>query len=583
MKKTIVAAFGVALALGLPARAEFTYPNCDPLKPADFKATELFNKLGTNGALARDTSGNEPVQFALHGVKVDGALDHVDIYYVQRFGEVKYYDGAAHRVSNMGKFAVQAKGAYNDNGLMGIAVDPAFDLNRRLYFWYVPPVANTNDNRRLRLSRVVVKPDNTLDMASEKILIDIQGSKSDKYHSGGPMEFDAYGDLWIQIGNNSDDVVDGTDPKNPYSQFDRKDPASSEEWGPSNTASMRGGTIRIHPDESAKGYAIPSGNFGEYWSAYFKSRGNDTLAAQYLDPAKVLPEVYVKGERSNYSLSVHPTKRWAAWGTVNYKSSLDEFNITSHPIFAGFPYFHGDNQAVPGLNEVLKGMDPDHPVNTSPFNTGVTELPPATPGMLINFANTAIGGPIYVYDPGLASKTKFPPHLNNTWIGFNWFQSLMYFFDLDTVNLAVTRKTEVSGAGNLFAAVPLRRPLEAKYGPDGALYILNYDGYYTQRNAGVTRVDYVGKCAVTDVAAAPRPAARLSIRLSSFRLEVTEPGDHEFGLFDPSGRKVFAARGLQGAVYDLDRLRAKLGLKKRVHFVSVKTSRGVYNGTVSFL
>lgn len=50
----------------------------------------------------------------------------------------------------------------------------------------------------------------------------------------------------------------------------------------------------------------------------------------------MLPEVYVKGESGNFSIGLHPTKRWLAWGTVNYDNNNDEFNITDRPMFAGF-------------------------------------------------------------------------------------------------------------------------------------------------------------------------------------------------------------------------------------------------------
>ena len=72
------------------------------------------------------------------------------------------------------------------------------------------------------------------------------------------------------------------------------------------------------------------------------------LAAQYRDTSKVLPEIYVKGERSNFSIAVHPTKRWLAWGEVNYGGGLDETNVTGNPIFAGYPYFHANNKTTTG-------------------------------------------------------------------------------------------------------------------------------------------------------------------------------------------------------------------------------------------
>src|SRR6185312_13563892 len=121
-------------------------------------------------------------------------------------------------------------------------------------------------------------------------------------------------------------------------------------------------------------------------------------------------EIYVKGERSNFSIAVHPTKRWLAWGTVNYNSSQDEFNITNHPIFSGFPYFMANNDKTCNHDKTVAA-----PTNNSKFNSGVTILPPAIPGTLNNLENVAIGGPIYSFDPSLDYDYKFPPQFDNHW------------------------------------------------------------------------------------------------------------------------------------------------------------------------
>lgn len=112
---------------------------------------------------------------------------------------------------------------------MGVAVDPRFESTRHLYFWYSPPVANTAERRILRLSRIKVTAAKKLDMASEKVLIEFRGAATDRYHSGGPMQFDKHGDLWVQVGNQNNDINPGGD------QFS-KNSLTSDEWGPSNTA-----------------------------------------------------------------------------------------------------------------------------------------------------------------------------------------------------------------------------------------------------------------------------------------------------------------------------------------------------------
>jgi cytochrome c len=410
-----------------------------------------------------------------------------------------------------------------------------------------------------------------------KLLINIKGSKTDTWHSGGPMTFDAHGDLWMGIGNNSNDLVN-SDPLVPdtCSVLSKTDSSNSAEWGPSNTASMRGGFLRIHPDSSSRGYSIPRGNFGEYWADKFDNQGKTALAALYRDPAKVLPEVYVKGERSNFSIAVHPTKRWLAWGTVNWADKLDEFNIVDHPTFTGYPYFMGDNQkscASITTNALT-------PMNTSPLNSGVTELPPATPGSINNLVNVAIGGPIYTFDRSLVSDVKFPPHFHNKWL-IGSFNAGMWAATFDTVTMTVTNTQKVDNG--IFSSFAVRNYVQAMYGKEGALYILNYDGFYSVRNPGIMRVTYTGSCRPPVVST--KPLAELEqyqkIWLSHSSLNVGEKGRHEFSLYNLNGDKVYSAVGKEGTEYRFADISKQMHLDPGVYAVKVQTGQGNFMRQIS--
>jgi cytochrome c len=446
-----------------------------------------------------------------------------------------------------------------DNGLMGIAVHPDFSRNRWIYFWYCPPQL-VGQNRQLRLSRITATVDHKLDMASEKVLIQILGSKSDAYHSGGPMQFDREGNLWVTVGNNSPDLNPET-----LNVLSTTDSTQSAEWGPSNTASLRGGILRIRPDSSAKGYSVPKGNFGEHWAAEFARQGKGALAEQYRNPAKVLPEVYVKGNRSNYSLALHPKRTWLAWGEVNYSNQYDEFNLTDKPVFAGFPYFHAANAATGN-----HGKSAAAPANASPFNNGVAELPPAFPGTINNLANTAITGPLYAFDSSLQSDTKFPPQMGETWLTFGWASGLLHIHNLDAQGKVI--KTTRADNG-LLANLKLRKPLQARYGPEGALYVLNYDGSYNTINPSVTRVEYVGACKVP-VAARPavHPIPGEGIALEGLRLRIPSPGNHEMTLISPSGRILLSRRVIGGANYDLASMRREAGIEAGVYVLRIRSA-----------
>jgi hypothetical protein len=372
------------------------------------------------------------------------------------------------------------------------------------------------------------------------------------------MTFDREGNLWVTVGNNSPDLNPET-----MNVLSTTDSTQSAEWGPSNTANLRGGILRIRPDSSAKGYSVPKGNFGEYWAAEFAKQGKAALAEQYRDPKKVLPEVYIKGNRSNFSIAVHPTRRWVAWGEVNWSNNNDEYNIATHPSFVGYPYFHANN--VPTGNH---GKTAAAPTNNSPFNSGVTELPPAEAGTINNLANTALSGPIYVFDSTLKSDTKFPPHMSETWITLSWAGSMAHIHNLDAQ--AKVLKTTRADNG-LLSNLKLRRPLMGKYGPEGALYALNYDGSYNTINPSVTRVDYVGACKVPVAVRTPE-AAGPEFALEGARLQVSGQGNHEMTLLDMRGREVLSRRGAAGAIYDLAAMRRVAGLEAGVYVLRISTA-----------
>lgn len=577
-----------------PVLAQFskTLDGCT-LDKSNFVTTELFNKNGGGGTVV-DPTLSEPTRMDVQVVRNGNSISHINVFFVERLGKVKMYDGAQKKVVTLGSIAVWAKsGQQNDNGLMGIALDPGFVQNRHVFFWYSPNQLR-GQNRLLRLSRITLNADYTLNMATEKVLIEIQASTTDQWHSGGPMQFDSYGDLWVAIGNNSRDLNLGADLNSPFPAANScnvmsTDSSHSSEWGPSNTANMRGGFIRIHPDDNAPNgkYSIPRGNFGEYWADRFEQEGKTALAAEYRDPKKVLPEVYVKGERSNYSISVHPTKRWLAWGTVNFSSNFDEFNVTRNPVFTGFPYFHANNAATcKNLN-----MTPASPVNNSPLNSGVKQLPPAVPGALNNHVNVAIGGPIYAFDPSLNltdpsngnKPVKFPMHFDNTWILSGFDANLLWVAKLDTSNNGL----KVSGSpsrqsGDLFPTP--RNHIQSMYGADGALYILNYDGHYNQaRNPGVMRITYTGSCGAPVSVGEPLPRVEpyQRIWLASGRLRVGEKGPHTVSLHALDGSLLRKEQGAGAAEYSLRDWRVRMGLQQGVFLVRVQTSQGVFNRPVS--
>lgn len=466
--------------------ARFTWPGCADYQESEFRYVRVVTRT-------LDPTLSEPLKVAFDRLP-DGK---VDVYFVERHGKVKRFDATRNVVVTLGSLDVYSDSPAHadetgdtEHGLNGIALDPDFRDNRRLYLFY-PPWGE----RTFRLSRFTVAADR-LDMASEKVLLSMPESRNHPSGTlillpGGAMAFDAYGDLWITV---------GADAKlNP--SISETDWAFSAEASSANLADLRGSVLRIHPDGSAKGYSVPEGNFGAYWSRRFSEEGKAALAADYANPVKVLPEIYVKGTRNPYTLNVDPVRRWLVWGDYGPNGfgavKVEEHNLATAPVYAGYPYFTGRNinllDRVPGM----PAKDASAPMNLSKWNLGPQQLPPAAPA-LYTYSNGATGflqgnhptaGPLYRYDGANPSPVKLPPHFE-----------MAYFTAERTAGLRVFKPNEAGDAfvdsATLSASVAWERPLDLKQGPDGALYVVDYGNGWHASNANthIGRLEYTGPC-----------------------------------------------------------------------------------------
>ncbi len=522
-----------------PVAAKWSIPDCPDFQRAEFRYVKIVTK-------AVDSTLDEPLK-ADFDRKPDGG---VDIWFVERHGKVKRYEAASRTVSVVGSLDVYsdsparaAQTGDTETGLDGIVLDPAFAANHWLYLYY-----SAWAKPEFRVSRFTVNA-GKLDMQSEKILLAIPEGRIYKGAAlvlpGGALAFDPSGDLWIAVGADSKLAPS-------VSETDR---IASAEASASDMADLRGSLLRIHPDNSEKGYSVPAGNLGAYWSERFAAQGEADLAKEYADPAKVLPEIYVKGTRNPYSLSVDPVKRWAAWGDFGPNGysgqKVEELDLAAHPSFAGYPYWSGRNYfLLQGVGSQWNAMDPAAPVNASKWNTGPRRLPPAEPALYAYAAasgafvegNHPVTGPIYRYPGALASDVKFPPHFEGSWFTVDFASPGLRVFQIGE---------DGSSLSDSLAFLPdlkFERPLDLKQGPDGALYVVDYGNVWhgTSSNAAIGRIEYTGTCRPVRAGAAratvpPQPHA---ITISGDQLRFGAVGQAwELRIGDLHGREVRLLRG----------------------------------------
>gem|GEM_PF-337924 len=427
------------------------------------------------------------------------------IFILDRYGELLIYKTDTQTSVSGGSLSVFHE---LEDGLLGIAFDPNFESNNFIYLTYSPAAVSVN-----RVSRFVMDGDD-LNLGSEVVMLEWATSRTAKFHSGGGMDFDSQGNLYIATGDNT-----GYD--NLYASHNETNPDYSSEKASSNTNDLRGKILRITPQPDGS-YTIPAGNLFPIGTPLTQ------------------PEIYVMGARNPYRIFVDKTNTdWLFWGEVGPDANeagplgpegLDEMNLTKTAGNYGWPYFSGaDNDAYQVTYRSPSPFynDPAAPQNTSTWNTGATDLPPARPAWLEFFHKSYFAGPRYYYDSGLSDEQRLPIE----------FDEAFFYYDFNTSKIWVVK---MDASGNILSNNRLASSvfpqnqdgfIDMAIGPDGKMYILAYGAGCCPDNVGtgrLIRVDYTG---ITDNAP-PTVMISADTNNGSLPLEVNFSSD---GTTDPNG------------------------------------------------
>jgi cytochrome c len=450
------------------------------------------------------------------------------VFYIQRAGELQVFDPESNSTTTAGTLDVYTGG---EDGLIGLALDPNFADNNRVYLNYSPAAAEEDINR----VSAFTMDGNTLDVASEQVVIDVPATRDRTFpepgHTGGNIEFGPDGSLYIGTG---DDTPPNLDPNwQGYAPLDWRPGQEGLDAARSagNTNDLRGKILRVMPSAEG-GYTVPEGNM-------FAPGTEGTL-----------PEIYAMGFRNPFRFSVDPATgnlHVADYGpdrnpptTERGPEGLVEYNVITEPGNFGWPFCHGDNQPYapfnPDTGEVGAKFDCDNPVNESPNNTGLTELPPVQlPQIWYGYgasaqfpelgegANGPAGGPVYHYDADNPSATKFPQSLDGASFFYEWSRNFIKTVTLDDGGA-------VASIDDFMPDTTFIKPMDMTFGPDGSLYLLEWGSEFGGGNndSGLYRIDYSGGGS----GSAPVATASASVTSGPAPLEVTFSSE---GSEDPDG------------------------------------------------
>ncbi|GIF52353.1 glucose/arabinose dehydrogenase [Asanoa ferruginea] len=374
----------------------------------------------------------------------------------------------------------------NEDGLIGVRLDPDFATNNWIYLYYAPD----GGAPRNYVSRFTVSG-NTVDLATEKVILQVDTQRNTCCHAGGSMVFDSAGNLYLATGDNTNPFE-----SNSFNPIDerpgRQDFDAQRSAG--NTNDLRGKVIRIHPEDDGT-YTIPAGNLFP------------------VGTAQTRPEIFAMGFRNPFRLGMDPKTDTLVLGDYGPDAGAAdpnrgpegtvEWNIVAQPGFYGWPYCHGNNYAY---NDYTFPSGPSGAkfncaaiVNDSPNNTGLRNLPPAIAPTIdydysgnplfpeIGGGGAPMGGPVYRYDAASTSDRKWPAYYDGKAMFGEWNQNKMYTFQLSDDAHSVV------DINQLLTGMSFLRPMDFEFGTDGALYMIEWGTGFGGNNddSGIYRIDYV--------------------------------------------------------------------------------------------
>ena len=447
-------------------------------KPLDYTRARPEENRFTKVVLAEGL--DEPVELAV--------LPGERILFVQRKGDVDLYSPATKSIKKLGTIPVSLKyndGATAEDGLLGLTIDPNFARNGFIYMYYSPVGESKNV-----LARYHMQGD-TLHLASAKVMLEVPTQRDQCCHTAGSMAFDAHGNLFLSTGDNTNPHATGYAP---IDQRPGRGPWDAQKSS-GNTNDLRGKILRIHPEPDGS-YTIPEGNLFP--------KGTP----------KTRPEIYTMGHRNPYRISVDKHTGFLYWGDVGPDAPADsanrgpaghdEVNQARRAGNFGWPYFVGDNKAYFdydfATNTPGKQFDPAHPVNNSPNNTGLNDLPPAQKafvwypaGKSVDFplvgsgGRTAMAGPVFHREDFKGAAHAFPAYYDGKLLEYEWMRGWIMAITMNKAGDFVSME-------RFMPSQKFSNPIELEFAPSGNLYMLEYGTGWFQGNpdARLVRIEYNG-------------------------------------------------------------------------------------------
>jgi cytochrome c len=429
---------------------------------------------------------NEPIELSVLG---DGR-----ILFIERHGAVRLYNIKTDKLTTIATIPVSTK--YKDkegkiseaeDGLLGMNKDPNFAVNHWIYLYYSPP----GDEAKNVLARYELVG-NVLNLASKKVILEIPTQREQCCHTGGSIAFDKDGNLYLSTGDNTN--PHGSNGYSPSDERPDRGPWDAQKSS-ANTNDLRGKIIRIKPLPNGT-YSIPEGNL------FPKGTPNTR------------PEIYTMGHRNPYRISIDKKTGFLYWGEVGPDANAgdpnrgpaghDEVGQARKAGNFGWPHFVGDNKAYTkfdfAANQSGEKWDAEKPTNTSPYNTGLKELPPAQKAFIWypygeskefplvgTGGRNAMAGPVFYSEDFKTAPRAFPKYYDGKLLTYEWMRGWIMAVTMD-------KEGNYSSMEQFMPSYRFSNPMDMEFAANGDLYMLEYgSGWFSANDdARLIRIEFNG-------------------------------------------------------------------------------------------
>lgn len=423
---------------------------------------------------------NEPVKFDF--------FPNGDALIALRPGELLRVEKDSGKSQSAGKLDLTFI-SFLEIGLVGVAVDPEFPEKPFVYLVY----SKQDEKGQLyqRLSRFEFT-ENQLQLKTEKMILQ-HAIDNNCCHTGGDLAFADNRILFYSTGDNTNPHdQDGYAPMDFRPDFQKNDALRSA----GNSQDLRGKILRIAMEDDGS-YKIPEGNL-------------------FTDAKQGRPEIYVMGARNPYSITWDSKYKQLWFSDVGPDAGedsdrkgvrgYDEINRVAQAGNFGWPLVIGQNKPYRIFDYVKQEpqswVDPAAPKNNSPRNTGLVDLPAAQSAFIAYpyatsdlFPEMGTGGrsalvaDVYDYQKYQKISGAYPEYYDGQLFILDFMRAWVKVVDFNNQNGRIYK------IDSFAPQIQYALPIDAKFGPDGNLYLLEYGMSWFEQNpdARFSKIAFVEK------------------------------------------------------------------------------------------